>query len=160
MKKLILAFLTAVITLSSSANNSSENVKPGRQVIETFNSNFPSVSDVVWRYENKIHVARFINQVNNGKATAAYYSADGEYLGHAWSISLNELPSIVKQELLHATKSEEVKTLAIFFSPESYPSYVATIEHNGKRITRKIDSYGQARTISKRRSFTSKTTIL
>ena len=146
MKKFFTLLSAAMITLtlSSFANNS----EPGKPVIKTFQENFPLASNVIWSSKKNVHTASF---VNNDRAQQAYYSAEGEYLGQVWQVTLNETPENVRKEILKNATASEIKSVSLFFQPEGYPKYLAVFERNGKRTIKEIDSYGRSSIVWKRR---------
>src|SRR6188768_3327946 len=118
MKKILVLLSAAVITLTLSSYTAIDNGKPNKQIINTFKENFPLAENVIWSVEQTVHVAKF---VNNDRAELAFYSIDGDYLGQIWRITLDETPANVKTEILKGIKSEQVKTVNLFFPPEGYP---------------------------------------
>jgi len=148
MKKIFVLLSAAVITLTLSSYTAIDNGKPNKQIINTFKENFPLAENVIWSVEQTVHVAKF---VNNDRAELAFYSIDGDYLGQIWRITLDETPANVKTEILKGIKSEQVKTVNLFFPPEGYPKYVAITVVGSKKITKQVDSYGETTTVSKKR---------
>ena len=147
MKKILVQLSTAIITLTLSSFTTM-NGEPNKQIINTFKADFPSAEKVIWSIDQKVHVARFIN---NDRTELAYYSFEGEYLGKMWRITLDETPANVKTEILKGITSAQIKAVNLFFPPEGYPSYVAIIVVGSKKITKQIDSYGQTTIVSKKR---------
>lgn len=146
MRKNLIVLFAVIITLTLSSF--SINPGPGKQVLKTFKVNFPAATDVVWSVTKKIHTASFIS---NDKSQKAYYSADGEYLGQAWQVTLRETPWNVRYELSKDTQTSEIKSITLFFHPESYPIYRVVTEKNGKRAVKEIDSYGHSNVVWKKK---------
>ena len=145
MRKNLMLLLTVItITLSSFSTTPG----PNKQVRKTFKENFPAATDVVWSVTKNIHTASFIS---NDKSQKAYYSADGEYLGQAWQVTLQETPWNVQYELSKDTQTSEIKSITLFFQPESYPIYRVVTEKNGKRSVKEIDSYGNSNVVWKKK---------
>jgi hypothetical protein len=148
MKKFLVLVSAAILTLTISSFATKENGEPGKQIINTFKKDFPFAENVIWSIDQKIHVARF---VNNDKTELAYYSSEGEFLGQIWKITLDETPANVKTEILKGIRSDQVKAVNLFFPPEGYPKYVAVTVVGNKKIIKQVDSYGQSSTVSKKR---------
>jgi hypothetical protein len=140
MKKSIVLLMAVVITCTISSF-AAAGPEPGKQILKTFKTNFPLAENVIWTVNKNVYTARFIN---NDKTQAAYYSFDGQYLGHFWQITIDETPAIVRHEILKRNKSTEIKSITLFFPPEGYPKYLAVFEANGKRSIKEVDSYGRA----------------
>jgi hypothetical protein len=149
MKKFLVLLSAAVITLTLISFSTKENGEPNKQIINTFNADFPLAENVIWTLDQNAHVARFLN---NDRTELAYYSFDGEYLGQMWRIKLDEAPANVKTEILKGITSDQVKAVNLFFPPEGYPKYVAVIVVGSKKIIKQVDSYGQSSTVSKKRT--------
>ena len=139
MKRILVLLSAAIITLTLSSF--SNNPEPNKQVLKTFKVNFPAAINVVWTVKKNIHTASFIN---NDKSQQAYYSTDGEYLGQAWQVTIDETPEKIRFELLKYTKTSEIKSITLFFQPEGYPIYRAVTDKNGKRSVKEVDSYGHS----------------
>ncbi len=141
-----MVLVAVIVTLTVSAFTT--NPEPNKQVLKTFKLNFPAATNVVWSVAKNIHTASFIS---NDKSQKAYYSADGEYLGQAWQVTLEETPWNVRYELGKDTQTSEIKSITLFFQPESYPTYRVVTQKNGKRSVREIDSYGNSNVVWKKK---------
>ena len=93
MKKMILTLAVALSTLCSFAG---EEKNVSARVLDAFNTQFNSASDVKWTAGSTFYKAAF---VFNGQHVFAFYSTEGELMGLTRYISSLDLPVALQADL-------------------------------------------------------------
>lgn len=145
-QKLSALFVSLVSVLLFSFGLQQGNEYPGERVVNNFKTDFPLATGVEWKFSKTAYVASF---TNNQKIQLAYYNENGDFLGQAWQVMIDELPQQVKNAILKDVDASAIKSLHIFLRPETSPKYYATLELNGRKITREILSSGESFVVRK-----------
>lgn len=132
MKKLLLAAFIAVSLFTSAFATPVNNVS--YFVTRSFNDRFPEVSNVEWTVSPSYVKATFI--LNNVR-TEAFYKPDGDFIATCHSISLDDLPIVVKRSFAKKYGSYTVKE-AIKFDGAEETAYFISAEDNNHSVVLKV----------------------
>ncbi|TDH27798.1 hypothetical protein EXU57_04820 [Segetibacter sp. 3557_3] len=134
MKKLLSTALIALFVISSSFAGTTTNVN--RKVTQSFEWDFKGVQDVQWTTTDAYAIASF---VQNNKGTKAYYSHDGELIGCASAVNLEELSSAAKRSFAKKYSNYKI-TEAIKFEKTEGSAYFISAEKDSEKLILQVDN--------------------
>ena len=129
MKKIIVTLAIALSTLSSFAGE----VKVSSKVLDAFQTEFATATDVNWTEGNNFYKASF---VFNGQHVAAFYSTEGELLGTTRNISSLDLPINLQASLKKGYGSYWIADLFEVSNSEGTGYYI-TLENADSKVVLK-----------------------
>lgn len=133
MKKLLLAAFVAVSIISSAFAAPSQTAN--YFVSNSFKQDFPFVSNVQWTISASFSKATFL--LNNIK-TEAFYKADGELIGTASAITLDELPTNAKRTFAKRYSSCYIVKEAIKFEGVEETAYYISAADGKESVILKV----------------------
>lgn len=132
MKKIVVTVAFAAAILVGNSSFAADKKDPGYVVKEAFKREFAQVKNVTWdalSAEDGIYKASF---VLNNESVQAYFSAGGEYIGTARTISVNQLPIMVIKELAKKYDTDTVQDVLEYSSGNEVSYYITTATNKGK----------------------------
>jgi len=132
MKKIVVTVAFAAAILVGNSSLAADKKDPGYIVKEAFKREFAQVKNVTWdalSAEDGIYKASF---VLNNESVQAYFSAGGEYIGTARTISVNQLPIMVIKELAKKYDTDTVPDVLEYSSGNEVSYYITTATNKGK----------------------------
>ena len=132
MKKIVVTVAFAAAILGGNSSFAADKKDPGYVVKEAFKREFAQVKNVTWdalSAEDGIYKASF---VLNNESVQAYFSAGGEYIGTARTISVNQLPIMVIKELAKKYDTDTVQDVLEYSSGNEVSYYITTATNKGK----------------------------
>ena len=115
MKKLTLLALVVLLSFSAFAaeggKKTDDSNKVPTYVIRLFEGEFGDAKDVNWTVNEKYEKAEFT--VDNVKM-AAFYDANGKYIGHTEAVTYNSLPNAARKQIARDYEGYHVKELIRF----------------------------------------------
>ncbi|HLG39217.1 MAG TPA: hypothetical protein VI461_06090 [Chitinophagaceae bacterium] len=129
MKKMIVTLAIALSTLSSFAGE----VKVSSKVLDAFQTEFATASDITWSEGSNFYKASFIF---NGQHVSAFYSTEGELMGTSRYISSLDLPIGLQASLKKGYSNYWIADLFEVSNSEG-TSYYITLENADSKVVLK-----------------------
>lgn len=143
MRKLFFSTLL-LFTLITSAFASDVN-KVSSHILNKFETDFRSATNITWTVRPTFSIADF---ELDGKKISAYYDLQGELLGTAHSISIEELPTGAKRTFAKKFNNYTVKeALKYEFTDET--AYVISAAKDNETVMVKVGQTGYVEIIKK-----------
>jgi hypothetical protein len=132
MKKIIVTLAIAISTLGAFAGE----VKVSSRVLDAFQSEFKTATEVNWTEGSNFYKATF---VFNGQHVSAFYNTDGELMGTTRYISSLDLPINLQASLKRGYSNYWIADLFEVSNSEG-TSYYITMENADSKIVLKSAS--------------------
>lgn len=130
MKKMVMTLAIAVSSLFVFATEKNVN----QDVLNAFNTEFTGASDVSWSETEGVYKASFIF---NNQHISAFYSADGELMSLARSISSLELPATLQNKLKADYGDFWITALSEISNNNEDTDYLITLENADAKVVMK-----------------------
>jgi hypothetical protein len=144
MKKLTTILAALVLLLSTSAFTVTD-VNVSARIIQEFQNDFGTVTDVKWKIIDEVYVVTF---KENGKEAAASYDQEGELLASAKYIKSTELPIRIWNAVNNKYTDWAVEQPVIEVN-RGETSYLMNLENDKFKITLEANSTGLLTVVSK-----------
>jgi hypothetical protein len=128
MKTLLLAAITALTSLSASANNKTAQKKVNITVVKAFESEFGEVQDVSW--SNAAQNMLRANFTKDDEKISAFFNQAGEYIATTIERKASDLPAKLKAAINQKIK-DCVIIEALEFIDDDEEAYFVKVYNNG-----------------------------
>ncbi len=138
MKKIKTA-LTAIVLLLATTAFATDGVKVTAKVVAAFREDFSHASSVSWKMNSDFYFVSF--QLNDVSIEAAY-NADGELVGTARSMDVDQVPLAISMELAKKYSGFTISAKVTELNFEGQTSYYIDVQDNTQVLSLKCASNG------------------